>query len=74
MDDITRIIKSLENSNGLIDEATETVKHEIEKQNDGFFATLLAPMTASLITPISSSLVKGIFKKIRSHVGWKKCH
>ena len=31
MDEIIRILESLENSNGLIDGAAETVKHEIEK-------------------------------------------
>ena len=34
MDDIIKIIKSLENSSLLIDGATETVKHEIKKKVD----------------------------------------
>ena len=40
MDEIIRILKSLENSNGLIDGAAETVKHEIEKQEDEPFCYL----------------------------------
>ena len=36
MDDIIRIIKSLENSNVLIDGVSKTVKHKIKKQEDGF--------------------------------------
>ena len=67
MDEIIRILESLENSNGLIDGATETVKHEIEKQEDELLATFLAPLPTSLITPVASSLIKGIFKKIGSH-------
>ena len=39
------------------------MKHEIEKQENRFLATLFVPMTTSLITPIASSLVKGIFGK-----------
>ena len=34
--DIIKIIKSLENSCVLIDAVTETVKHEINKQEGGF--------------------------------------
>ena len=40
MDEIIRILESLENSNGLIDGAAETVKHEIEKQEDEPFCYL----------------------------------
>ena len=36
MDDITRIIKSLENLRVLIDGVGETVKHEIKEQEGGF--------------------------------------
>ena len=38
MNDIIKIIKSLENVSVLIDGATETVKHEL-KTKSGFFAT-----------------------------------
>ena len=37
MDDIINIVKSLEKSGLLIDGATETVKHEIKKQEGRFF-------------------------------------
>ena len=50
MNDIIKIIKSLEYSNGLIDGITEAVKHEI----------MLAPLTASLVQPELSPVVKGI--------------
>ena len=36
MNDIVEIIKSLEDLGVLIDRVTETVKHEIQKQEGGF--------------------------------------
>ena len=36
LNDIIKIIKSLEDSGVLIDRVTETVKHEIKKQKGGF--------------------------------------
>ena len=41
MNDIIKIIKSLEDSGVLIDGVTETVKHEIKKQEGGSVAVLL---------------------------------
>ena len=58
MSEIIKIIKSLYNSNVLIDGITETVKHEIKKQEDRFLPALLAPFTASLVEPVISSVVK----------------
>ena len=60
MNDIIKIIKSLEDSGVLIDGVTETVKHEIKKQEGGFLDALLAPLAASLVQPVISSVVKGI--------------
>ena len=37
MDDIIKIVESLEKSGILIDDASETVKHETRKQEDGFW-------------------------------------
>ena len=56
VDDIIRIIKSLENSDILIDRVSETVKHEIKKQESGFLGVMMIPMTASLIAPMASIL------------------
>ena len=58
MNDIIKIIKSLEDSSLLIDDFTETVKHEIKKQEGGFLGVLLAPLTASVVQPAISSFVK----------------
>ena len=56
MDDIIKIVESLENSGLLIDGATETVKHEIKKQEHRFLGAMMGLMAASLIAPMASSL------------------
>ena len=57
---IIKITKSLEDSGVLIDGVTETVKHEIKKQEGGFLGSLFAPLAAQLVQPVISSVVKGI--------------
>ena len=47
MYDIVKIRKSLEDSDLLIEGVTETVKQEIEKQEDGFLGVLLEPLATS---------------------------
>ena len=47
MDDTNNVIKSLEHSAVLIDGVSETVKHEIKKQESGFLGMLLATLGAS---------------------------
>ena len=39
---------------------TETVNHEIKKEEGEFFGALLAPSVTSLVQPVISSVVKGI--------------
>ena len=60
MNDIIKIIKSLEEPGVLIDGITETEKHEIKKQEGGFLGALLAPLVASLVRPVIFSAVKCI--------------
>ena len=60
LNDVIKIIKSLENSGVLIDGVTEAVKHEVEKQEGGFFGALLAHLAASLVQSEISAVVKGI--------------
>ena len=60
MNDIIKIIKSLEGSGVLIDGVTETVKHEIKKQEGRFLGALFAPLAASLVQLVISLVVKGI--------------
>ena len=54
IDDIFKTIKSLEDSNVLINGVTEAVKHEIKKQEGGFLTSLLAPLVASVIQPVEN--------------------
>ena len=54
MNDIIKIIKSLKDSGVLINGVTETVKHEIKKQEGGFPGALLAPFL------VISSVLKDI--------------
>ena len=60
MNDIIKIIKSLEDSGAVIDGVTEAVKHELKKQEGGFLGALLVPLAASLVQPVIFSVVKGI--------------
>ena len=56
-------LKSLEDSGVLIDGVTETVKHEIEKQEDEFRGALLAHLAVLLVQPVLSLAVKGISRR-----------
>ena len=60
MNDMIKIIKSLEDWGILIDGVTETVGHEIKKQEGRFLGALLAPLAGLLVQPVISSVVKGI--------------
>ena len=60
MNDIIKVIKSLADSGILIDGVTEIVKHETKKQEGKFLEALLAPLAASIVQPVISSVVKGI--------------
>ena len=63
MKDIIETIKSLEDSSVIIDRVTETVKHEIKKQEGGFLGALLAPLALSLVQLVLSSVLKGIRRR-----------
>ena len=58
MNDIIKIIKSLENLGVLLDGVTETVQHDIKRQKGGFLGALLVPSDASIVQPGISSVVK----------------
>ena len=59
MNDIIKIIKSLEDLGVLTDGVTKTVKHEIKKQEGEFLGALLVPLATSKVQPVISSVVKG---------------
>ena len=60
MNDITKIIKALENSNTLLKGATETIKNETKEQKAGFWSMLLGTLGASLLWNILAG--KGIMR------------
>ena len=60
MNHIIKSIKSLEDLGVLINGVTKTVKHEIKNQEDRFLGALLAPLAASIVQPLISSVIKGI--------------
>ena len=59
MDYTVGIINSLEDSAVLIG-VNGTVKHETKKEEGNFLGVVLAPLTASLLEPVISSVVKGV--------------
>ena len=49
MEDIVKIVKSLENSGLLLDGVTKTVKNEVKEQKRGFLSMLLGKLGRSLL-------------------------
>ena len=49
MNDIIKIIQTLENSNILLKEVTKTIKNETKEQKGGFLSMLLGTLGASLL-------------------------
>ena len=69
MDDIIKIVDSLEKSILLIDGATETVKKEASKQEGRYIAAIVPLMNAALVQLLISSVVKGITGKGTNRAG-----
>ena len=61
MDDITKIVKSPEDSGILLKGVSETIQSEVKEQKGGFLTMLLGTLGASLLGNILSW--KGINKK-----------
>ena len=59
MDDILKIVKSLENSDLLLKGVSETIQHEAKEQRGGFLSMLLGTSGASLIGDILSKGLSG---------------
>ena len=49
MDDILKIVKSLENSGVILKGVSETIQHEAKEQRGGFLSMLLGTLGASLL-------------------------
>ena len=57
MNDILKIVKSLENSDLLLKGVSETIQHEAKEQRGGFLSMLLGTLGASLLGDILSGKV-----------------
>ena len=78
MDDIFKIVKSLENSGVLLKGVSQTIQHEATEQRGGFLSMLLGTLGASLLGDILSKGLssKGVIRAgdgtIRAGYGSKK--
>ena len=59
MDDILKIVKSLENSGLLLKRVSETIQHENKEQRGGFLSMLLGILGSSLLGDILSKGLSG---------------
>ena len=57
--DLSKIVKSLEDSGILLDGITETVKNEVKEQKDGFLSILLGTLAASLVGDLLTKNLPG---------------
>ena len=59
MDDISKIVKSLENSGLLLKGVSETIQQEAKEQTGGFLSMLLGTLGASLLGDVLSKGLSG---------------
>ena len=59
MEDLLKIVKSLEDSGILLDGITETVKNEVKDQKGGFLLMLLGTLGASLLGDLLTKNLSG---------------
>ena len=59
MQDLLKIVKSLEDSGSLLDAITETVKNEVKEQKGGFLSMLLGTLRASLLGDLLTKNLSG---------------
>ena len=59
MDDILKIVKSLENSGLLLKGVSETIQHETKEQRGEFLSMLLGTLGASLLGDVLSKGLSG---------------
>ena len=59
VDDILKIVKSLEDSNVLLKGVSETIQHEAKEQRGGFLSMLLGTLGASLLGDVLSKGLSG---------------
>ena len=59
MQDLLKIVKSLENSGISLNRITETVKNEVKEQKSGFISMLLGTLVASLLGDLLTKNLSG---------------
>ena len=59
MEELLKIVKSLEDSGMLLDGITETVKNEVKDQKGGFLLMLLGTLGASLLGDLLTNNLSG---------------
>ena len=59
MDDILKIVKSLEDSGALLKGVTETIQNEAKEQRGGFLSMLLGTLGASLLGDLLTKNLSG---------------
>ena len=59
MDDILKIVKSLENSGVLLKGVSETIQHEAKEQRGGLLGVLLGTLGDSLLADVLSKGLSG---------------
>ena len=57
MDDIMKVIKSLEESGLLVKSVCETIKNETKQQKGGFLSMVLGTLGASLVNLLTGKLI-----------------
>ena len=64
MDDILKIVQSLEDSNVLLKGVSETIQHEVREERGRFLSMLLGTLGASLLGDVLSKGLsgKGVFR------------
>ena len=59
MQNLLKIVKSLEDSSVLLDGITETVKNEVKEKTGGFLSMLLVTLGASLLGDLLTKKISG---------------
>ena len=79
MDDILKIVKSLEDSGVLLKSVSETIQDEAKEQRGGFLSMLLGTLGASLLGDILSKglsgkgVIRASERALRAGYGSKRC-
>ena len=68
MQNLLKLLKSLEDSGILLDGLTEKVKNEVQEQKGGFLSKLLGTLTSSLLMMMICWLAPRVFETLAPRV------